>query len=126
MEHKDFRMALWISLFSYLNQAFSERKLAQPIQPTIPGLKHMWQPRERSTCYNCSLVYRSTKKRKFGEEIASNGAVRNRAARTYWGCSACKVAICTESSCWDDYHQKHTPDWISGLKPEVVRMNQAT
>ena len=109
MDHKSFRLALWTSLFHYSQQVFSDRKLAE-FHSNRPkpreGLEHRWVPLSKRTyCYCCRMVYSSTKKRKFGDEISINGVVRKRAAQTLWACDTCNVPICTESECWDYYHR---------------------
>jgi hypothetical protein len=135
MEHKEFRATLWDSLFSYLVQVSSERKLAKFYNPSttattpyvfqtespitiqveqpeqigqVEGVQeHKWKALgKRVYCYNCRAIYLATKKRKFGDEIPINSIPRKRAGQTQWGCNICDVALCTSGDCWADYHQR--------------------
>jgi sulfite reductase alpha subunit-like flavoprotein len=63
------------------------------------ALEHMWMSLGKQTyCYNCRALSSATRKRKFGDEII-NSTKRIRPKQTSWGCSICKVALCTGNSC---------------------------
>jgi hypothetical protein len=125
MEHKEFRVSLWSSLFSYSTQVILGRKLPKFYSPESSqytlkpqssiniqskqegGLEHKWKALEKRVyCYNCRQVSLVTKKRKFGDEIPVNVVQRKRAGQTQWACSICDVPLCTSGDCWVDYHHK--------------------
>jgi hypothetical protein len=120
IEHKEFRVQLWSSLFSYSACVSSERKLAKFYTPTTmltpytfraessisvesshrmeeQQVEHKWKMLgKRVYCYNCRAIYSATRKRNLGDEICINGVQRKRAGQTLWACNICdsvQVAI---------------------------------
>jgi hypothetical protein len=110
MAHKDFRAALWTSLFAYSKQVLTQRKVDQFYQlypqvdlPVDLQVEHRLISSEKKVrCLNCQIICsNATKKRKFGDEVSINRVPK----RTTFICSVCNVPLCKESNCWADYHR---------------------
>jgi hypothetical protein len=125
--HKEFRVALWETLFSNSLYADSAHGLAKfyPLDtslmpcvfrpktsiaiespttelPTEGEGEYKWKTlRKWLYCYNC-IVINTRKRRIFGEEISSNSTTkpkRIRPKQSIWGCNICDVVLCTNSNC---------------------------
>jgi len=114
--HKDFRAALWTSLFAYSKQVLTQRKVDQfyQLHPQDPQVDLQVEYRlisskkkKRARCLNCQIICSSmTKKRKFGDGISIN---QKRPTQTIFICSICDVPLCKEGNCWADYHRAIEP-----------------
>jgi hypothetical protein len=100
LSHREFRTCIYMSLFSYITDA----KLAH-LRESLGGKRrflstdfkiHFRVNSGQKQCVWC--MYLLQRARLKGEK--REGAIK----RTRSECSFCNVALCTQGSCWSDYH----------------------